>query len=96
MFRGAATPQTHGRGTILSPTEGPQKLTIRTAWCKSCGICIAVCPKHSLELVEGFPVLACPSSCNQCGICEQHCPDWAILVHKRKGRAQSEEETAHA
>lgn len=80
----------------MSQGDGPQKLTIRAAWCKSCGICIAVCPKNSLEMLDGLPVLANPLSCNQCGSCEQHCPDWAIVVHKRKARARSEDEVSHA
>lgn len=56
-------------------------LTIMTQWCKSCGICVAFCPKKALSLagLEGKAVHD-PSLCIECGMCERYCPDLAIVV----------------
>ena len=53
-------------------------------WCKSCGICGAMCPKkiilfddHSHPLIEDI------DDCIGCRNCEIHCPDFAITVKRR-------------
>jgi 2-oxoglutarate ferredoxin oxidoreductase subunit delta len=60
-------------------------IDIYRAWCKSCGICAAFCPKQCLQLdEEGAPVVVDTDRCTGCGWCELHCPDFAISVHLRK------------
>lgn len=53
-------------------------------WCKSCGICAALCPKQVLSRDEqGSPHVIDPDACIGCGWCELHCPDFAISVRPR-------------
>ena len=57
------------------------RIEIFEAWCKSCGICVAFCPKGCLEQdEERSPLVARPELCSGCGWCEIHCPDFAISV----------------
>ncbi|MFH1452630.1 MAG: 4Fe-4S binding protein [Armatimonadota bacterium] len=62
--------------------EADKKVIRIKTWCKSCGICVAVCPKKAIEIdpktkkVE----LVRPDDCIRCGICEKICPDFAILI----------------
>jgi len=50
-------------------------------WCKSCGICIAFCPKKVIGRGEGgSPVIELPDECTGCRFCELHCPDFAITI----------------
>jgi 2-oxoglutarate ferredoxin oxidoreductase subunit delta len=54
---------------------------INREWCKGCGICVAFCPKHVLELDEHDKVVVKRlEDCNACGLCELRCPDMAIEV----------------
>ena len=63
--------------------------TIFRAWCKSCGICAAFCPKSVIGLDNGrAPVIVRPDDCIGCRFCELHCPDFAITIidrHAEKG-----------
>ena len=60
------------------------KIDIFEAWCKSCGICVAFCPKGCLEQDEEHrPLIPRPDLCSGCGWCEIHCPDFAISVRPR-------------
>ena len=53
-------------------------------WCKSCGICIAFCPKGVLGADEsGAPVVENPDACIGCRFCELHCPDFAITIKEK-------------
>ena len=53
-------------------------------WCKSCGICSALCPKNVILLDElGRPYIEIEDDCIGCRNCEMHCPDFAITVKKR-------------
>ncbi|HAK05597.1 MAG TPA: ferredoxin [Firmicutes bacterium] len=67
-----------------------KELKINPSWCKGCGICVAFCPKDTLEMVDGVVRLKEPSDCIMCGICEQRCPDYAIYVYDGKGKTTSE------
>ncbi len=62
-------------------TETPDRITLRAAWCKGCGLCVAVCPRECLQMVDGKPVMVNPDKCTGCGLCEQHCPDFALRVN---------------
>lgn len=63
--------------------------------CKSCGMCVAECPRHIIEMVPynanaiidcnskdfGKDVKAvCQRGCIGCGICAKNCPEDAILL----------------
>lgn len=53
-------------------------------WCKSCGICSALCPqKIILQDETGKPSIDDMDSCIGCRSCEVHCPDFAITVKER-------------
>ena len=56
-----------------------KKVKVNKEWCKSCGICVAFCPKKVLEMGEDDKALwAHPKNCINCGLCELRCPDIAI------------------
>lgn len=67
------------------------EIDIFKAWCKSCGICVAFCPRKCLDRdEEGNPVITRPALCTGCGWCEIHCPDFAISVREKKVRRRQE------
>jgi 2-oxoglutarate ferredoxin oxidoreductase subunit delta len=70
-------------------------IAVFMAWCKSCGICVAFCPRNCLEKdEEGSPVVVRPELCTGCGWCEIHCPDFAISVRQKEAEEQKETEEA--
>jgi len=57
-------------------------LEITESWCKSCDICVKMCPERCLALDERQIVeLVKPEACTGCRVCEWLCPDFAIAVH---------------
>jgi indolepyruvate ferredoxin oxidoreductase beta subunit len=71
------------------------RLEINPVWCKSCDICVKMCPEHCLRLnAERIAELAEPDKCTGCRLCEWLCPDFAIRVHLDVGSATEQE--AHA
>lgn len=61
---------------------GKVRLDINAAWCKSCDICVKMCPEHCLRLnADRISELAEPEKCTGCRLCEWLCPDFAIRVH---------------
>ncbi|MFI5330193.1 MAG: ATP-binding protein [Desulfobaccales bacterium] len=63
-------------------------------WCKSCGICVAFCPRQCLGLDEnGAPVVKDAKRCTGCRWCELHCPDFAICVKEIVAGEQQAEGT---
>jgi len=58
------------------------RLEITPEWCKSCDICVKLCPERCLQLnAERIVELAEPELCTGCRLCEWLCPDFAIRVH---------------
>jgi indolepyruvate ferredoxin oxidoreductase beta subunit len=58
------------------------RLEITESWCKSCDICVKMCPERCLALDERQIVeLVNPQACTGCRVCEWLCPDFAIAVH---------------
>ena len=57
-----------------------KKLVFIPAWCKGCGICIALCPRQALGMDNGKAVPSEGDLCVACGQCEQWCPDYAIYL----------------
>ena len=54
--------------------------------CKGCGFCVQYCPRHVLELSEGYnkkgyhpPAAKDPEQCVNCRFCEHICPEFAIF-----------------
>jgi indolepyruvate ferredoxin oxidoreductase beta subunit len=73
------------RGPVAAPAAEPQsdvRLEITREWCKSCDICVKLCPERCLRL-DGDRIveLADPARCTGCRLCEWLCPDFAIRVH---------------
>jgi indolepyruvate ferredoxin oxidoreductase beta subunit len=69
---------------IRQPVDIPYKvrLEITPEWCKSCDICVKLCPERCLRLnAERIAELADPDKCTGCRLCEWLCPDFAIRVH---------------
>ena len=58
------------------------RLEIIPAWCKSCDICVKLCPERCLRLnADRIVELTEPDKCTGCRLCEWLCPDFAIRVH---------------
>ena len=56
-------------------------IVINKDFCKGCGICVAFCPAHVLELGEDEKAYVKRlDDCTACGLCEMRCPDIAIEV----------------
>ena len=67
--------------------QKPERVLLFLGWCKKCEICVAFCPRDSLEMgPDGYPWLARPETCTECGLCEVLCPDFVITVPARHGR----------
>jgi 2-oxoglutarate ferredoxin oxidoreductase subunit delta len=63
----------------------PGKVVIIEERCKSCGFCIAYCPRQVLQLSANFnkkgyhpPEVIDAAKCVNCHFCEVLCPDFAI------------------
>lgn len=74
---------------VLIPHVAPQpvdeefELILTLEWCKSCDICVKVCPERCLILNAEHKVeLVDADACTGCRICEWLCPDFAIDVKK--------------
>lgn len=66
------------------------QLDINPDWCKSCDICVKMCPERCLKLDDRLKaVLSAPDRCTGCRICEWLCPDFAITVHRSPEMAKA-------
>jgi len=64
------------------PLRRKVELEIEPAWCKSCDICVKMCPERCLALDDHqIAFLARPDDCTGCRVCEWLCPDFAITVN---------------
>lgn len=75
---------------VALPSPAPASpLDIATDRCKGCGLCVAACPHHVLELDPGrvnalghHPVrLVDPAGCTSCVLCARVCPDAVFTVY---------------
>ena len=58
------------------------RVEITPEWCKSCDICVQMCPERCLRLdADRIVELAEPERCTGCRLCEWLCPDFAIRIH---------------
>ena len=53
-------------------------VSIKTEWCKGCGICAHFCPTKTLVMRDFKVAAESPEKCNGCMMCELRCPDFAI------------------
>ena len=86
-----STPSAEAPAAPTAPADTAYRvrLEIVPAWCKSCDICVKMCPEHCLRLnAERIVDLAAPDKCTGCRLCEWLCPDFAIRVHLDTGVAQ--------
>ena len=68
------------------------RLEINAAWCKSCDICVKLCPERCLRLnAERIAELVEPDKCTGCRLCEWLCPDFAIRLHLDAAAAMAQE-----
>ncbi len=70
------------------------KIKILEERCKSCGLCVAFCPKGVLSISEkrnlqGYKVVyfRYPEKCNFCGICYLMCPEVVIIREEDEERS---------
>jgi len=60
---------------------GKYSIKVQPKWCKSCGVCVAFCPKNVLFLDEsGKANVKDIEACVGCRLCEIRCSDFAIEV----------------
>lgn len=65
------------------------KVKVLSEYCKSCGLCVNICPKKVLAIgdkpnVKGYyaVVVADEERCIGCTLCGTVCPDLALEVYK--------------
>jgi len=91
--------RSHEGEVVEAPSPDPQSSTetyvgsvsleITPSWCKSCDICVKMCPEMCLRLDDHQIVeLTDPAACTGCRICEWLCPDFAIKVDVREPAAE--------
>ena len=79
---------------LETPPRRP-RVFIERAWCKSCDICVKMCPERCLELDEAqIARMRAPERCTGCRLCEYLCPDFAIRVLRLPQDASEEEASA--
>lgn len=66
-----------------------EKVKILSQYCKSCNLCVDICPKKVLAIGDksnqkGYFTVICTDQekCISCALCATVCPDVAIEVYK--------------
>lgn len=74
--------------------KGVFHVGIRSEWCKGCGICSDMCPKHviGMDEVAGKAVVVQIAECIGCRLCEKRCPDFAVVVRQEGGEPVTEQD----
>jgi ferredoxin len=62
-------------------------LTLFTAKCTGCGICVDVCPREVIIMREGKASIISRDNCIECGACSKNCPFKALTVKSGVGCA---------
>jgi len=85
----------------MAPSRG--WISIKVSECKGCGLCVASCPPHCLELAPELsaygvhPAHYLGTGCTGCGICYYCCPEpGAISVYRRRAVPPPTQEAGHA
>lgn len=55
-------------------------ITMNEEFCKSCEICVEICPNKCLEMKGLYPVVVDINLCSKCMLCELECPDFALTI----------------
>ncbi|NLL37920.1 MAG: 4Fe-4S binding protein [Fretibacterium sp.] len=64
------------------------RVEVREEFCKSCGLCVAACPKKVLRISDSInprgyrPAEQFQDGCIACGICARTCPDVVLTVYR--------------
>ncbi|MDR1741411.1 MAG: ferredoxin family protein [Synergistaceae bacterium] len=64
------------------------RVTVREEFCKSCGLCVSVCPAKTLRIADRLnprghrPAEQYQEGCTGCALCASVCPDVAISVYR--------------
>lgn len=68
------------------------KVKVLSDYCKSCGLCVNICPKKVLEIGDkpnskGYyaAVAVNGENCIGCMLCGTVCPDLALEIYKERG-----------
>ncbi|MCL1912288.1 MAG: EFR1 family ferrodoxin [Eubacteriaceae bacterium] len=69
----------------LARTTG--KFKVDESKCASCGLCSEICPRNTIEIIDGKPVWK-TGKCEQCLGCLHRCPSSAIDFGKSEGRGR--------
>ncbi len=66
---------------ISQKARGKQvTITLNQGFCKSCEICVEICPNKCLEMDGSYPIVRDINLCSKCMLCELECPDFAITI----------------
>lgn len=72
------------------------KVEIVAERCKGCGLCVELCPKHTLALADHadargiyVAIVTDGDSCTGCGNCALVCPDVAVRVYRLERSIQN-------
>jgi len=73
----------------MAKTKARITITVTEEFCKGCGLCVAVCPQHAMQLTDRMnsrgirPAhLADPESCTGCTQCAIMCPDACLKIER--------------